>query len=290
MLMTKPCPGPFPASTPKLKAPPGACDTHAHIVGPFDRFPLAEERGYTPPVSALEDFEAFQNTLGIDRAVIVHPSCYGTTMNITVDAVSRMGDRARGIAVVDPSITDAELDRLDEVGFRGLRFTTLLKGGADVGGIAAMAQRIERLGWHIQMFIDAQNQLEELLPALRDLPVDLVLDHMGHFQPGAGVDHPAFQAMLDLVKDGRCWVKLSGAYRASGNHPSWADMKAYAKALIETRADRMVWATDWPHVMLWDKPIPDGADLLDWALSWDVDDATLKQILVDNPAALYGFG
>ena len=154
MLMTKPCPGPFPASTPKLKAPPGACDTHAHIVGPFDRFPLAEERGYTPPVSALEDFEAFQNTLGIDRAVIVHPSCYGTTMNITVDAVSRMGDRARGIAVVDPSITDAELDRLDEVGFRGLRFTTQLKGGADVGGIAAMAQRIERLGHeHVSLVI-----------------------------------------------------------------------------------------------------------------------------------------
>lgn len=287
--MTKPCPGPFPASPPKLKAPPGACDTHAHIVGPFDRFPLAEERGYTPPVSALEDFEVFQSTLGIDRAVIVHPSCYGTMMDVTVDAVSRLGDRARGIAVVDPSITDAELDRLNETGFRGLRFTTLLKGGADVGGITAMAKRIERLGWHIQMFIDAQNQLEELLPALRELPVDLVIDHMGHFQPDAGVDHPAFQAMLDLVKDGRCWVKLSGAYRASADHPSWADITAYAKALIETRADRMVWATDWPHVMLWDKPVPDGADLLDWALSWEVDDAILKQILVDNPAVLYGF-
>lgn len=287
--MTKPCPGPFPASPPKLKAPPGACDTHAHIVGPFDRFPLAEERGYTPPVSALEDFEVFQSTLGIDRAVIVHPSCYGTMMDVTVDAVSRLGDRARGIAVVDPSITDAELDRLNETGFRGLRFTTLLKGGADVGGITAMAKRIERLGWHIQMFIDAQNQLEELLPALRELPVDLVIDHMGHFQQDAGVDHPAFQAMLDLVKDGRCWVKLSGAYRASADHPSWADITAYAKALIETRADRMVWATDWPHVMLWDKPVPDGADLLDWALSWEVDDAILKQILVDNPAVLYGF-
>ena len=287
--MTKPCPGPVPALPPKLKAPSGACDTHAHIIGPFDGFPLSEERGYTPPVSDLAAFEAFQKTLGIDRAVIVHPSCYGTMMDITVDAVTRMGDRARGIAVVEPTITDAELDRLNEAGFRGLRFTTLLKGGADVGGITAMAERIKRLGWHIQMFIDAENQLLDLLPALKALPVDLVLDHMGHFQPTAGVDHPAFQAMLDLVKDGRCWVKLSGAYRASHAAPGWDDMTDYATALIETRPDRMVWATDWPHVMLWDKPMPEGADLLDWALSWKIDDTTMKQILVDNPAELYGF-
>jgi predicted TIM-barrel fold metal-dependent hydrolase len=287
--MPKPCPGPVPAAAPTFKAPPGACDTHAHIIGPFDRFPLAGERGYTPPVSDLAAFDTFQKTLGIDRAVIVHPSCYSTMMDITVNAVTRMGDRARGIAVVEPSITDAELDRLNEAGFRGLRFTTLLKGGADVGGITAMAERIKRLGWHIQMFIDAQNQLEDLLPALSSLPVDLVIDHMGHFQPDAGVDHPAFQAMLDLVKDGRCWVKLSGAYRASNAGPDWADMTTYATALIETRADRMVWATDWPHVMLWDKPMPEGAGLLDWALSWNVDDTTMKQILVDNPAELYGF-
>jgi len=288
--MTKPCPGPAPASPPKLKAPAGACDTHAHIVGPFDKFPLADERGYTPPISALEDFEVFQKTLGIDRAVIVHPSCYGTMMDVTVDAVTRLGDRARGIAVVEPSITDAELDRLDEIGFRGLRFTTLLKGGADVSGIVAMAERIKRLGWHIQMFIDAENQLESLLPSLKKLPVDLVIDHMGHFQPEAGVDHPAFRAMLDLVKDGHCWVKLSGAYRASGDAPAWQDMTAYATTLIETRPDRMVWATDWPHVMLWDKPMPEGAALLDWALSWNIDETTMKQILVDNPAQLYGFG
>ena len=288
--MTKPCPGPAPASPPKLKAPAGACDTHAHIVGPFDKFPLADERGYTPPISALEDFEVFQKTLGIDRAVIVHPSCYGTMMDVTVDAVTRLGDRARGIAVVEPSITDAELDRLDAIGFRGLRFTTLLKGGADVSGIVAMAERIKRLGWHIQMFIDAENQLESLLPSLKKLPVDLVIDHMGHFQPEAGVDHPAFRAMLDLVKNGHCWVKLSGAYRASGDAPAWQDMAAYATALIETRPDRMVWATDWPHVMLWDKPMPEGAALLDWALSWNIDETTMKQILVDNPAQLYGFG
>ena len=287
--MTKPCPGPTPPSQPKLTAPPGLCDTHLHIVGAFDRFPLAEERGYTPPVNGMEEFEVFAETLGMDRVVVVHPSCYGTMLDVTEDALERLGNRSRGIAVVDPSIDDAELDRLNELGFRGLRFTTLLKGGADVGGITTMAERIARLGWHIQMFIDGENHLSDLLPALQALPVNLVIDHMGHFSAGAGVDHPAFQAMLGLVKTGRCWVKLSGAYRASEQAPGWEDLTPYAQALIETRADRMVWASDWPHVMLWDKPMPDGADLLDWALSWGVDDATMKQILVDNPAELYGF-
>ena len=287
--MTKLCPGPTPPSKPRLEAPPGLCDTHLHILGPFDRFPLAEERGYTPPVNGMEEFEVFAETLGMDRVVVVHPSCYGTMLDVTEDALERLGNRSRGIAVVDPSIDDAELDRLNELGFRGLRFTTLLKGGADVGGITTMAERIARLGWHIQMFIDGENHLSDLLPALQALPVDLVIDHMGHFSAGAGVDHPAFQAMLGLVKTGRCWVKLSGAYRASEQAPGWEDLTPYAQALIETRADRMVWASDWPHVMLWDKPMPDGADLLDWALSWGVDVATMKQILVDNPAELYGF-
>ena len=140
------------------------------------------------------------------------------------------------------------------------------------------------------MFIDVENELDELLPALDALSVNLVIDHMGHFSPGAGVDHPAFQAMFGPVKSGRCWVKLSGAYRASDNEPDWPDMTPYSQALIETRPDRMIWASNWPHVMLRDKPTPAGADILDQAMSWAVDDATLRQILVDNPGELYGFG
>lgn len=287
--MTRPCPGPEPSSTPTFKAPPGTCDSHLHIIGPFDRFPLNDDRSYTPPESPLEDFLAFQDTLGVERAVIVHPSCYGTMLDITEDAVTRMGARARGIAVVEPTITAGELERLNEVGFRGLRFTTLLRGGASVNDIAAMAARIERLDWHVQLFVDGAGQLEAMAPRLKDLPVDVVVDHMGHFPPESGVDHPGFQALLDLVRGGHCWVKLSGSYRVSNERAPWADMPPYAEALIETRADRLVWGTDWPHVMLWDRPIPDGADLLDWVTTWGVDDATLKQILVDNPAELYGF-
>lgn len=287
--MTETCPGPGKASPPKLKAPPGACDTHAHILGPFDRFPLNEDRGYTPPPAPLEDFLELQKTLGLDRAVIVHPSAAGTMLGVTEDALVRMDGRARGIAVVDPGIGDSELDRLDEIGFRGLRFTTLLRGGSGVENARAMADRIKRLGWHIQLFIDGAEHLEGIIPKIEDMPVDVVIDHMGHFKPEAGVDHPAFRALLDLARGGRCWVKLSGAYRLGRTDPPWPDMTPYAQALIEARADRMVWATDWPHVMLWDRPMPDGADLLDWVTAWGVDDATLRKILVDNPAELYGF-
>ncbi len=287
--MIKPCPGPFPPSAPKFKAPAKACDTHMHIIGPIDTFPLNDDRSYTPPDSPLEDFLAYQDALGLERAVIVHPSCYGTMMDVTIDAVARMGDRARGIAVVPSSISDAELDKLDEIGFRGLRFTTLLRGGASVDDIAAMAKRIERLGWHVQLFIDGANQLADMAPALKNLPVDVVIDHMGHFPMESGVDHPGFQALIDLVKTGRCWVKLSGSYRMSEKGAPFDDMPPYAEALIAADANRMVWATDWPHVMLWDRPVPDGADLLDWVMSWGVDDATLHKILVENPEKLYGF-
>lgn len=287
--MTKPCPGPGAASAPKLQAPPLACDTHMHILGPFDRFPMSEVRGYTPPEATLEQYLALQETLGLERAVVVHPSAYGTDLRVTEDAVARMNGRARGIAVVEPTISDSELDRLNEAGFRGLRFTTLLKGGADVAGIATMADRVARLGWHIQLFVDGPNHLEGLIPVLRNLPVDVVIDHMGHFRPEDGVQHPGFQSLLGLMREGRCWTKLSGGYRVSNAPGTFADTLDFATALIEARPDRVVWASDWPHVMLWEKPMPDPAETLDWALGWGVGEATMQRILVDNPAELYGF-
>ena len=233
--MTQPCPGPIPATKPRLASPPGACDTHVHILGPYDRFPLNEDRSYTAPEAPLEDLEVLLATLGLERAVIVHGSAHGTMLGATEDAIVRMNGRARGVAVVEPDITDRELQRLDEVGFRGLRFTTLLRGGAAVENIPAMADRLAPLGWHIQLFIDGPSQLAGLIPMLRDLPVDLVADHMGHFTPSDGVDHPGFQALLDLVRGGRCWVKLSGAYRKTEAGPPFDDMTPFAQALIEAR-------------------------------------------------------
>jgi 2-pyrone-4,6-dicarboxylate lactonase len=288
--MTEPCPGPVPPQTPRLKAPPGACDTHAHVLGPYDRFPLNENRSYTAPESTYEDYMALMNTLGLERAVIVHGSAHGMMLDVTEDAVRRLGDNGRGVAVVNPDISDSELDRLHEIGFRGLRFTTLLRGGAGIENVEYMAGRIKRLGWHVQIFVHGGTELEPLFPVLESLPVDSVIDHIGHFKFEEGVDHPAFQALVEYVKGGRCWVKLSGQYRISQTGAPFTDVPPMAEALLEARPDRMVWCTDWPHVMLMDKPMPSDADILDWVTSWGVDDATVKKVLSDNPAELYGFG
>ena len=142
--MTEPCPGPVPPQTPRLTAPSGACDTHAHILGPYDRFPLNENRSYTAPESTFEDYMHLLDRLGLERAVIVHGSAHGMMLAATEDAVMRLGDNGRGVAVVEPDISDRELDRLHEIGFRGLRFTTLLRGGAGIENVPHMADRIQR--------------------------------------------------------------------------------------------------------------------------------------------------
>ncbi|NQU68927.1 MAG: amidohydrolase family protein [Rhodospirillales bacterium] len=288
--MTETCPGPVPPGKPRLKTPPGACDSHVHVIGPYDRFPLNENRGYTAPESTFEDYQRLMESLGLERAVIVHASAYGTMLGVTEDAVMRLGDQGRGVAVVDPDISDSELDRLHEIGFRGLRFTTLLRGGTGIENVPHMADRIKRLGWHVQIFVHGGTELESILPMLAALPVDAVIDHIGHFKLSEGVDHPAFRALVEHVRGGRCWVKLSGQYRISETGAPFTDVPPMAEALLEARPDRMVWATDWPHVMLWDRPMPSDADILDWIGSWGVDDATIRRVLADNPAELYGFG
>ena len=287
--MTRPCPGPLPPGPPLTRAPAGTCDTHAHILGPYDRFPLDEGRFYTAPESPLEAYIALQQALGIERAVIVQPSCYATDLAATADALARLGGRARAVAVVAPDIDDAKLRELDRLGFRGVRFAPVLLGGDPMPVIEAFAPRAARLGWHIDLFIDGPREMTRMLAGLKSLDIDLVLDHFAHFGGADGVDHPGFAALIELVEAGRCWVKLSCPDRLSEAGPRYEDMVPLARALIDTRPDRMLWATDWPHVGHWDRPIPQDAALLDWLAGWGVDEPTLRRMLVDNPAALYGF-
>ena len=161
--------------------------------------------------------------------------------------------------------------------------------GWGLAHIEAMAERVGRLGWHLQIFAHGADDMLGLLPRLRTLPVDVVIDHIGLFKPADGVDHPGFQGLLELVRGGRCWVKLSAVNRLTATGPPYADVTPFASALIELRPDRMLWATDWPHVQVWDHPMPQDADLLDWVTTWDVDETTQRQILADNPGRLYGF-
>jgi predicted TIM-barrel fold metal-dependent hydrolase len=289
--MTRSCPGPIPPGTPKLKAPPGSCDSHIHVLGPYDRYPLGENRSYTAPEATAADCRALLDALGVDRSVVVHASPHGADMRVTLDAIEAMGiDRTRGVAVVAPDISDAKLDRLHDGGIRGVRVQTMVKGGMDFGEARRIADRIARLGWHVEVMMNGAAQVPDALPLLADLPVDLVIDHMGCFNAEDGAGHPAFLSLLDFVRGGRVWVKLSAPSRRSSAGPPYRDMAPFARALIEIAPDRMVWGTDWPHVAAFDHPIPDDADLLDWVLEWDVDEPTRRAILVDNPARLYGFG
>jgi predicted TIM-barrel fold metal-dependent hydrolase len=191
--------------------------------------------------------------------------------------------------VLTPSVSDAELDRLNAVGFRGTRVSTKTRGSVDPSAVQPLAHRIARVGWHLQLLIDGPTEMEDLAPRLRDLPVPYVIDAIGGFRPEDGVDHPGFKVLRKLLETGDCWVKLTGAERRSHGGPPFADMASLAGALVDTRPDRIVWGTDWPHPMAWTYPIPNDADLLDWLLQMDVSDATRHAILVDNPVKLYGF-
>ncbi len=286
--MTKPCLGPDPKPRPpKFAVPAKACDCHAHVLGPPEKYPYVAERSYTPPTALLEDYQSLHRVLGIERAVIVQPSVHGTDNRVTLDGIAGYGADARGIAVVNTDVTDRKLQRLHEGGMRGVRLNLLFGGGGGLHTLEPLAQRIADMGWHVQLLLDARD-LVELAPRLRSLPVPVVVDHMGHMNVAQGIEHPGFQMLVKLVRDGVCWIKLSGNYRISSAGPPYKDVIPFARALIEAAPQHMVWGTDWPHPALNDF-MPNDGDLLD-ALDDYAPEADLKRaILVDNPANLYGF-
>jgi 2-pyrone-4,6-dicarboxylate lactonase len=267
--------------------PAGACDCHAHVIGPPEKFPYVPERSYTPPTATLAAYQSLHRVLGIDRAVIVQPSVHGTDNRVTLEAIAAYGPKARGVAVVDESVDDRALARLNDGGIRGVRLNVLFGGGVGLHALEPLTGRIADMGWHVQLLLDARD-LVELAPRLRKLRVPVVVDHMGHMNVAHGIDHPGFRMLVDLVRDGVCWIKLSGNYRISAEGPPYRDAIPFARALIEAGPQRMVWGTDWPHPALNDY-MPNDGDLLD-ALDDYAPEADLKRaILVDNPARLYGF-
>jgi predicted TIM-barrel fold metal-dependent hydrolase len=259
------------------------------VFGPFDKFPLNDDRSYTPPECTVDLYRQVMAALGIDRVVIVQGSAHGFRLDAAIDAVARLGHRARGVAVAPADVSDEALDRLHEAGFRALRVVTRVKGGVSPEQAGTLAQRIARLGWHLQFLLNGPEDMEDMAPLLASLPVPCVIDSMARFRPEDVPGHPGFGALLRLLETGNCWVKLNGIERRSHLGPPYADMAPIANALIAARPDRLVWGTDWPHPMAWDHPMPDDADLLDWTSQWDGDDAIRKAILVDNPVRLYGF-
>ena len=282
------CAGPNPdPGKPRLKIPAGSCDCHAHIFGNPGRYPFTPNRSYTPPEANIPAYQRMLSALGFEHAVIVQPSVYGTDNSCTRDAVIASKGKWRGVAVVEPDASDSLLRQLHEAGFRGVRINLLFKGGLAMEALERIARAIQPLGWHVQLLVDGRD-LPQLAPRLRRLGVDFVVDHMGHMPASLGVGHPAFQTLFQLVREGRCWVKLSGAYRISGVPYPYDDVVPIAQELVKIAPDHMVFGTDWPHPSI-TVPMPQDAGLLDLLATWAPDEQTRQRILVDNPARLYDF-
>src|SRR5580704_16167812 len=271
---------------PRFRFPPLACDGHAHICGPQDLHRFIPERIYSPRDALLPDYGHLLRTLGCTRAVLVQPSFYGTDNSAMLAAMTAAGPAFRGVAVLADATTDREIEALHAAGVRGARLNIVDvregKGVLPMERIARLADRIKPFGWHIE-FLMHVDEFPELDRMLMPLPVTLVFGHLGYVAAEKGTTTPGFQALLRLLRGGRAFVKLTGAYRISAQHPSFADTRAFAHALLEAAPDRVLWGTDWPHVMRrWTMPMPNDGDLADLLLDWIPDEALRNRVLADN--------
>jgi predicted TIM-barrel fold metal-dependent hydrolase len=285
--MTEPCQGPDPhPRKPRIAVPPGATDTHFHLFADASRCPFVDDREYTPPVITPAQARHLFDTLGIARAVVIQPSVYGENNSVQLEGAAQVGIPMRAVIVAPWSTSDRELTKLHDQGARGLRYILAHPGGLPLNDLERLAERIKDMGWHIQ-FLAKGPQILELAPRIERLACPVVIDHMGMIRPDDGIAQPSFQAVLRLLRQGH-WVKLSGAYRLSQQQPPYRDLIPYILELVAARPDRIVWASDWPHAFLKGK-MPNTTDLLDALGDWVPDEAARRRILVDNPAALYGF-
>jgi 2-pyrone-4,6-dicarboxylate lactonase len=272
---------------PALVLPPKAADCHAHVFGPVDRYPYAANRLYTPPPVFLEDYLAMHRAVGFERGVLVQTGLYGNDNSFIVDAIKAHPGQLRGIALIGENIPDAELRHLAASGIRGFRVNRTAKTGLSIEVACRLAERVKALGWHVQFLLDVEDHpnIDQLLGSFA---TEVVIDHMGRPDPRRGVGAPGFQALIRLLQSGRGWAKLSAPYRTSRQEPPYADMTPFAHALVEAAPDRLVWGSDWPHVLL-ETTMPNDGDLVDQIAVWVPDADTRRRILVDNAERLYGF-
>jgi predicted TIM-barrel fold metal-dependent hydrolase len=277
---------------PRLTLPPLACDCHAHICGPQETYAYAAKRIYTPPDALLPAYREMLAALGVERAVLVQPSVYGTDNSALLDALAVAGPRCRGVAVIADDVGDAELERLHRAGIRGVRCNVVdlppeEKGKLPLPALSRLARRIAPLGWHIELLLHV-DEFPDLDRAFADFPVDIVAGHLGYMRTDRGLQAPGFAALLRLMRRGRAWAKLSGPYRLSTQPFPHPDVVPFAHALVEAAPGQLIWGTDWPHVMV-KGPMPNDGDLCDLLSDWVPDSATREQVLTRNPARLYGF-
>jgi predicted TIM-barrel fold metal-dependent hydrolase len=291
-------------STPvNFDVPAGACDTHTHVFGDPRRFPFAAVRNYTPEPASVAEMRALHKALHTDRVVIVHPSVYGTDNSCTLDGMKQLGSIARGIAVIDEKTPESALDEMDRAGVRGIRVNLETSGQSDPAvGRQRFQEAVDRIKprskWHIQVYTRL-SVIEGIKDQVMAAPMPVVFDHFGGAQAALGVSQPSFDTLLNLVRAGKAYVKISAPYRSSTQPPDYADVAALAKALIAANPQRMLWGSDWPHpaAPVAHRPVTDITPL--WQVDdgrifnqlplWAPDAALRKTILVENPAKLYGF-
>ena len=279
---------------PKLQAPPGACDCHHHIYDPA-RFPPSRPSAQQVPNARVEDYRLLQRRLGLGRDIVVTPTPYPAPVSdnqVTLDAIRQLGPNARGVVIVYPEITDAELKAYDAAGVRGVRYslTSGRPGAASTASpadIEAMSKRVNALGWHVQFNTTAE-QIVAAEDLLKRLASPIVFDHMGHLPQPEGIGHPGFRIIRELIDKGRTWVKLSVTYDSSNDGPpGYADVNRVGQAYVRAAPERLVWGSNWPHPS--EPAKPDDAMLFDLLAQWAPDEATRNRILVQNPETLYGF-
>lgn len=292
-----------PATPVSFDVPAASCDCHTHVYGDPVQFPMIPGRAYTPQTASPEEMAALHKTLGIQRVVIVTPSVYGTDNSATLYGVKARGADARGIAVIDQNTSEGDLDRMNQAGVRGIRLNLATGGAHDVPAgrqrFRAAIERLEGRTWHLQVLTDLT-----MISALKDLvaasPVAVIFDHFGGAEADKGLRQSGFSDLVEMVRTGRAYAKISGAYRCSTRGPDYPDVAPLAQALISANPDRILWGTDWPHPNSVTPPgrkptevtplfqIDDGR-LLNQLAVWAPSAAMRKKILVDNPARLYGF-
>ena len=261
------------------------------MCGPALEFPYSDKRIYTPPDATLTQSESLLNMLGIDRAVLVQPSVYGIDNRAMLAALHSNPKKFRGVAVIDPKISDAELETMHQAGVRGIRCNVVdvadKSAGLPIAQLTALAKRIQPFGWHLELLAHV-NEYPDLANLFADFPVDLVFGHFGYSHAKHGVNEKGFQGLLELLKSHKAWVKMTGPYRICDGNLPYPDMRVLNDAVINANSQRLIWGSDWPHVMV-KKQMPHDADLCDLFGSWVRDTGLRKAILCDNPCMLYDY-
>ncbi|MCA0872507.1 amidohydrolase family protein [Seohaeicola saemankumensis] len=273
---------------PDFVPPAGAVDAHCHVFGPADTFPYSPNRKYTPCDAPKAKLFELRDYLGFARNVIVQASCHGPDNRAMVDALRSAGDLARGVAVVSPDVTDEELAEMDAAGVRAVRFNFVkrLVDATPKEVFMGIAERVAKLGWHIVVYFEAPD-LEDLIPFLESLPTTIVVDHMGRPDVTKGTDHPDFQRFVDLLsRNDNIWTKVSCPERLTVDGPPYDDVVPFARLLVETFPDRVLWGTDWPHPNM-KSHVPDDGALVDVIPKIARTPELQQQLLVDNPMRLY---